>query len=91
VTSLYLCADAYCSTEDRDGGLGGQNRSCQNQLPPFDIVANYTGPERARLRRLQREEAAAETLLKEVVLVSERLFVLARDTTVQYHLPAILA
>ena len=86
MTSLYFCLDMHCAEADRIAGLDGINQTCQgdfqSSLPPFGIISNYTDDDISNLRVLTREDAVYTMVLGEVVVTSERLFVLSRDTLV---------
>ncbi|KAF2009490.1 hypothetical protein BU24DRAFT_379912 [Aaosphaeria arxii CBS 175.79] len=79
VTSLYLCADAYCGPSGRETWLKEQGDLCANfnqTLPGWDVIDHYGDDDKKRIRRLTAEEGiwSANTVLDEVVIPEESFF-----------------
>jgi hypothetical protein len=94
ITSLYLCNKLYCSPDERDRGIAELDQTCRTYanvtLPPYSIVEGYTDEEIKLLRHLQTEDIfeIVPPVLTEVVVPSERVFLLARDTLVAAYFEA---
>ncbi|KAH8899108.1 ferric reductase like transmembrane component [Thozetella sp. PMI_491] len=84
VASLYLCARAYCTPENRIEGLDFENKTCQAKyktaLPPWDFIANYTDEDVARVWKFEKEQYEPGATFAEAAIPSEHLFMLAYDT-----------
>ncbi|RYO96839.1 hypothetical protein DL765_011412 [Monosporascus sp. GIB2] len=85
LTSLYLCAAAYCTAGERTAGLDYLNATCQTSvgspIPPWnDVVANDTDGYIARVRRLMQAEWEDAATFAEPVIPSDAFFGLAFDS-----------
>ncbi|RYO80066.1 hypothetical protein DL766_008320 [Monosporascus sp. MC13-8B] len=85
LTSLYLCAAAYCTAGERTAGLDYLNATCQTSvrspIPPWnDVVANDTDGYIMRVRRLMQAEWEDAATFAEPVIPSDAFFGLAFDT-----------
>lgn len=83
--SLYLCAELYCPEENLVEKLRSLNESCRtvnSTLPPVHVIAEYTDEDRARVRRVDAVSEDGSDVHDEVVLPSESLHTLARNTLV---------
>lgn len=86
-TTLYLCAELYCPDEDPVEGLRSLNESCRtinSTLPPMHVIAEYTEEDRERLKRVDAVSENGIDVYDEVVLPSESLLQLARNTLVGF-------
>lgn len=85
-TSTYLCIDEYCSKDGRENWLHSANETCQHNsnvfLPPFEIIADYTPEDRARIERLTADDAFGYPTLEGVVIPEKSFFERAFKTLV---------
>lgn len=86
LVSLYLCADVYCSMEERTAGLHFLNGTCQKKvnasIPPFGLIGNYTEDLVSRLPRLEKIDWDNGATFQNVVIPSDHFLRLAYDTLV---------
>ncbi|KAJ6442753.1 ferric-chelate reductase [Purpureocillium lavendulum] len=80
LASTYLCFETECGAEDRAASIVSVNETCidvlGSSIPAFDIVANYTAGDIARLRRVTRNESLnAGEPFSEPVLPSREHFI----------------
>ncbi|KAL2065787.1 hypothetical protein VTL71DRAFT_3457 [Oculimacula yallundae] len=96
IPSLYLCLQMHCTEEQRIEGLKEMNETCKNKekgggvvLPSFEgVIGRYGEEEKGRLRWLGRSDLEngeqgkekEKEVLREVVLLSEDVRGLGRDT-----------
>jgi hypothetical protein len=80
ITSLYLCFDHFCEDDgERENWISNQRPWCDEHagvaLPAFhDVVDRWSVDEKARLKRLDAQEAMSSPVLGEVVLPDDRFF-----------------
>lgn len=86
LASLYLCAQVFCSIEERTAGLQFHNGTCHKKLnesiPSFDLIANYTDDKISNLDRFEKQDWIDGTTFQDALLPSDVFFDLAYDTLV---------
>ncbi|ETS81728.1 hypothetical protein PFICI_06730 [Pestalotiopsis fici W106-1] len=84
LASLYLCAQVFCSVDERTAGLNFLNSTCHKKvndsIPSFDLIANYTDDIIARLPRFEKPDYIDGTTFQDVAVPSDGFFRLAYDT-----------
>ncbi|KAH8602445.1 ferric reductase like transmembrane component-domain-containing protein [Bisporella sp. PMI_857] len=84
IESLYLTLKLHCTEDEQNRGLVTLNQTCSNQadtpLPPFSLIDKYTDEDISRLHHLEPQELQSGVAFNEVIIPSERLFMLAFKT-----------
>lgn len=86
LASLYLCAQVFCSVEERTAGLQFLSGTCHNKvnesIPSFDLIANYTDDKISHLDRFEKQDWIDGTTFQDALLPSDVFFGQAYDTLV---------
>jgi hypothetical protein len=94
VTSLYLCFEEFCTQDgETEKWIENQKPWCEEHanvtLPPFhDVVDRWTRDDKAKVRRLDAEEALGFPSVDEVVIPSDVL--LRRAFTTMVRRPLVM-
>lgn len=86
IASLYLCLGIYCEESARSVGLDPLNRTCDEALPSFDLVANYTRADLDDVTRVELNQTKKVDPFTQVIVPSEAYFGVWWDTLVSIKL-----